>query len=86
MSQVPTYEPAPLESQEFKAMLAEYHADVARARELPTTLAGQILNPTAPLETGTFTAAEGYARDETPEEIAAKAAIIERLKGGFGRR
>jgi hypothetical protein len=44
------------------------------------TLLGQLLNPAAPLETGEWSAESGYIRDETDEDRATKAALIEEIK------
>jgi hypothetical protein len=44
------------------------------------TLVDQLLNPRQPFESGEWSEAGGYVRDETPEEKAAKAALVAEIK------
>jgi hypothetical protein len=46
----------------------------------PTTLLDQILNPTAPAESGEWSEETGYVKDETPEDRARKALLVAEVK------
>jgi len=46
----------------------------------PTTLVDQLLNPQTPVESGAWSEEGGYAKDETPEERAAKAALVAEVR------
>jgi hypothetical protein len=46
----------------------------------PTTLVDQLLNPSAPVEGGTWSEEGGYVKDETPEERARKALLAAEIR------
>lgn len=60
--------------------LAAYRTDLRRGHLWPQTLVEQLLNPQAPAETGTWSEDTGFVRDETDEDRAARALLMEEIK------